>query len=80
MQRKLRYGASLQNVPRQLRKAAIANHSTSPRWIFLGNVVRDRFLDCISSWILGSLAPKGWRALQLSFESTPHIGWRRRDK
>jgi hypothetical protein len=31
-------------------------------YISLGHVVRDRFLDWISCWILGSLAPKGWRA------------------
>jgi len=49
-------------------KAAVANHSTSTRRIFLSNVVRDRFLNWISSWIIGSLAPKGWRAPQLSFK------------
>ena len=49
-------------------KAAVANHSTSTRRIFLSNVVRDRFLDWISSWILGSLAPRGSRASQLSFK------------
>jgi hypothetical protein len=58
----------LQIAPRQSRKAALADHSTSTRRIFLGHVVRDRFLDWISYWILGSLAPKGWRAPQLSFK------------
>jgi hypothetical protein len=64
----LRYGALLEIAPQQLRKAAVANPSISPRRIFLSNVVWDRFLNWISSWILGSLAPKGWGAPQLSFK------------
>jgi hypothetical protein len=63
----LRYGALLQIEPQQLRKAtAITFDLTAPD--LFNHVVRDRFLDWISSWILGSLAPKGWRAPQLSFK------------
>jgi hypothetical protein len=39
--------------------SCVRRRRRSTRRIFLGNVVRDRFLDWISSWILGSLAPKG---------------------
>jgi hypothetical protein len=36
------------------KRRSVINHSTSTRRIFLSSVVRDRFLNWISSWILGS--------------------------
>ena len=36
------------------KQRSVTNHSTSRRRIFLSSVVRDRFLNWISSWIFGS--------------------------